>query len=108
LNIADGAGTAITERPVGTTPDSTFNLEATVLDGQGHEVAGMPVSWTLDQSACADTSTTAKLDKTLTDTDAKGVARATLTSAGQHKTCDRLTITAAVPGTAALTGHVKY
>ncbi|EDW5848462.1 hypothetical protein CHX87_004791 [Salmonella enterica subsp. enterica serovar Minnesota] len=108
LNIADGAGTATTERPVGTTPDSTFNLEATVLDGQGHEVAGMPVSWTLDQSACADTSTTAKLDKTLTDTDAKGVARATLTSAGQHKTCDRLTITAAVPGTAALTGHVKY
>ncbi|ENG8472163.1 Ig-like domain-containing protein [Salmonella enterica] len=68
----------------------------------------MPVSWTLDQSACADTSTTAKLDKTLTDTDAKGVATATLTSAGTHKTCDRLTITAAVPGTAALTGHVKY
>ncbi|ENU2064975.1 Ig-like domain-containing protein [Salmonella enterica] len=108
LNIADGAGTAITERPVGTTPDSTFHLEATVLDGQGHEVAGMPVSWTLDQSACADTSTTAKLDKTLTDTDAKGVATATLTSDGTHKTCDRLTITAAVPGTAALTGHVKY
>ncbi|EBO8547400.1 hypothetical protein AMA88_21980, partial [Salmonella enterica subsp. enterica serovar Senftenberg] len=108
LNIADGAGTAITERPVGTTPDSTFNLEATVLDGQGNTVAGMPVSWTLDQSACADTSTTAKLDKTLTDTDAKGVATATLTSAGTHKTCDRLTITAAVPGTAALTGHVKY
>ncbi|EJC3597534.1 inverse autotransporter beta domain-containing protein, partial [Salmonella enterica] len=108
LNIADGAGTAITERPVGTTPDSTFHLEATVLDGQGNAVAGMPVSWTLDQSACADTSTTAKLDKTLTDTDAKGVATATLTSDGTHKTCDRLTITAAVPGTAALTGHVKY
>ncbi|EAW7911155.1 hypothetical protein AA05_21640 [Salmonella enterica] len=108
LNIADGAGTAITERPVGTTPDSTFHLKATVLDGQGNTVAGMPVSWTLDQSACADTSTTAKLDKTLTDTDAKGVATATLTSAGTHKTCDRLTITAAVPGTAALTGHVKY
>ncbi|EDP1456482.1 hypothetical protein G9I84_004893 [Salmonella enterica] len=108
LNIADGAGTAITERPVGTTSDSTFHLEATVLDGQGNAVAGMPVSWTLDQSACADTSTTAKLDKTLTDTDAKGVATATLTSDGTHKTCDRLTITAAVPGTAALTGHVKY
>ncbi|EBD3314829.1 hypothetical protein COG53_23660 [Salmonella enterica] len=108
LNIADGAGTAITERPVGTTSDSTFNLKATVLDGQGHAVAGMPVSWTLDQSACADTSTTAKLDKTQTDTDAKGEATATLTSDGTHKTCDRLTITAAVPGTAALTGHVKY
>ncbi|MFG6004562.1 inverse autotransporter beta domain-containing protein, partial [Salmonella enterica subsp. enterica serovar Pomona] len=108
LDITDNGGTATTERPVGTTPDSTFHLEATVLDGQGHEVAGMPVSWTLDQSACADTSTTAKLDKTLTDTDAKGVATATLTSDGTHKTCDRLTITAAVPGTAALTGHVKY
>ncbi|EEN6872785.1 hypothetical protein G5C88_004938, partial [Salmonella enterica] len=108
LNIADGAGTTVTERPVGVTADSTFNLKATVLDGQGNAVAGMPVSWTLDQSACADTSTTAKLDKTLTDTDAKGVATATLTSAGTHKTCDRLTITAAVPGTAALTGHVKY
>ncbi|EIP9186299.1 Ig-like domain-containing protein, partial [Salmonella enterica] len=108
LNIADGAGTTVTERPVGVTADSTFHLEATVLDGQGNAVAGMPVSWTLDQSACADTSTTAKLDKTLTDTDAKGVATATLTSAGTHKTCDRLTITAAVPGTAALTGHVKY
>ncbi|EIF6307638.1 Ig-like domain-containing protein, partial [Salmonella enterica] len=108
LDITDNGGTATTERPVGTTPDSTFNLKATVLDGQGHEVAGMPVSWTLDQSACADTSTTAKLDKTLTDTDAKGVATATLTSAGKHVTCDRLTITAAVPGTAALTGHVKY
>ncbi|EDW2113058.1 hypothetical protein S450_004560, partial [Salmonella enterica subsp. enterica serovar Minnesota] len=108
LDITDNGGTATTERPVGTTPDSTFNLKATVLDGQGHEVAGMPVSWTLDQSACADTSTTAKLDKTLTDTDAKGVATATLTSDGTHKTCDRLTITAAVPGTAALTGHVKY
>ncbi|EMY7045292.1 inverse autotransporter beta domain-containing protein [Salmonella enterica] len=108
LNIADGAGTTVTERPVGTTPDSTFNLEATVLDGQGNAVAGMPVSWTLDQSACADTSTTAKLDKTQTDTDAKGVATAILTSAGKHKTCDRLTITAAVPGTAAMAGHVKY
>ncbi|EMX9457455.1 inverse autotransporter beta domain-containing protein [Salmonella enterica] len=108
LNIADGAGTTVTERPVGITPDSTFNLKATVLDGQGNAVAGMPVSWTLDQSACADTSTTAKLDKTQTDTDAKGEATATLTSAGKHKTCDRLTITAAVPGTAALTGHVKY
>ncbi|EBU1155670.1 inverse autotransporter beta domain-containing protein, partial [Salmonella enterica] len=108
LNITDNGGTATTERPVGTTPDSTFHLAATVLDGQGNVVAGMPVSWTLDQSACADTSTTAKLDKTLTDTDAKGVATATLTSAGTHKTCDRLTITAAVPGTAALTGHVKY
>ncbi|EJI8928575.1 inverse autotransporter beta domain-containing protein, partial [Salmonella enterica] len=108
LNIADGAGTTVTERPVGTTPDSTFNLEATVLDGQGNAVAGMPVSWTLDQSACADTSTTAKLDKTQTDTDAKGVATAILTSAGKHVTCDRLTITAAVPGTAAMAGHVKY
>ncbi|EIQ2476090.1 inverse autotransporter beta domain-containing protein, partial [Salmonella enterica] len=108
LDITDNGGTATTERPVGTTPDSTFNLKATVLDGQGHEVAGMPVSWTLDQSACADTSTTAKLDKTQTDTDAKGEATATLTSAGKHVTCDRLTITAAVPGTAALTGHVKY
>ncbi|EJW9628586.1 Ig-like domain-containing protein, partial [Salmonella enterica] len=108
LDITDNGGTATTERPVGTTPDSTFNLKATVLDGQGNAVAGMPVSWTLDQSACADTSTTAKLDKTQTDTDAKGVARAILSSDGQHKTCDRLTITAAVPGTAALTGHVKY
>ncbi|ENX5190263.1 Ig-like domain-containing protein, partial [Salmonella enterica] len=93
---------------MGTTPDSTFNLKATVLDGQGNAVAGMPVSWTLDQSACADTSTTAKLDKTQTDTDAKGEATATLTSAGKHVTCDRLTITAAVPGTAAQTGTVKY
>ncbi|EBA0341616.1 hypothetical protein FGS47_25690, partial [Salmonella enterica] len=108
LDITDNGGTATTERPVGTTPDSTFNLKATVLDGQGHAVAGMPVSWTLDQSACADTSTTAKLDKTQTDTDAKGVATAILTSAGKHKTCDRLTITAAVPGTAAMAGHVKY
>ncbi|EEJ3090028.1 hypothetical protein B0C43_005153, partial [Salmonella enterica subsp. enterica serovar Oranienburg] len=108
LDITDNGGTATTERPVGTTSDSTFNLKATVLDGQGHKVAGMPVSWTLDQSACADTSTTAKLDKTQTDTDAKGEATATLTSDGTHKTCDRLTITAAVPGTAALTGHVKY
>ncbi|EJU5648322.1 Ig-like domain-containing protein [Salmonella enterica] len=108
LDITDNGGTATTERPVGTTPDSTFNLKATVLDGQGHEVAGMPVSWTLDQSACADTSTTAKLDKTQTDTDAKGEATATLTSAGKHVTCDRLTITAAVPGTAAQTGTVKY
>ncbi|EBG7963143.1 Ig-like domain-containing protein [Salmonella enterica] len=108
LDITDNGGTATTERPVGTTPDSTFNLKATVLDGQGNAVAGMPVSWTLDQSACADTSTTAKLDKTQTDTDAKGVARATLTSAGKHVTCDRLTITAAVPGTAAMAGHVKY
>ncbi|EDY7751736.1 hypothetical protein GP168_005050, partial [Salmonella enterica] len=108
LNIADGAGTTVTERPVGVTDDSKFHLEATVLDGQGNAVAGMPVSWTLDQSACADTSTTAKLDKTQTDTDAKGVATATLTSAGKHVTCDRLTITAAVPGTAAMAGHVKY
>ncbi|EGW7578414.1 hypothetical protein JGW32_005051, partial [Salmonella enterica] len=108
LDITDNGGTATTERPVGTTPDSTFNLKATVLDGLGNAVAGMPVSWTLDQSACADTSTTAKLDKTQTDTDAKGEATATLTSAGKHVTCDRLTITAAVPGTAALTGHVKY
>ncbi|MHC38655.1 hypothetical protein EBM75_21500, partial [Salmonella enterica] len=108
LNISDGAGNTTTERPVGVTADSTFNLKATVLDGQGNVVAGIPVSWTLDQSACTDTSTTAKLDKTLTDTDAKGEATATLTSAGKHVTCDRLTITAAVPGTAALTGHVKY
>ncbi|EJS9777701.1 inverse autotransporter beta domain-containing protein [Salmonella enterica] len=108
LDITDGAGTTTTERPVGVTADSTFNLKATVLDGQGNVVAGIPVSWTLDQSACTDTSTTAKLDKTLTDTDAKGEATATLTSAGKHVTCDRLTITAAVPGTAALTGHVKY
>ncbi|EDX4386385.1 hypothetical protein BK608_004687, partial [Salmonella enterica subsp. enterica serovar O rough] len=108
LDITDNGGTATTERPVGTTPDSTFNLKATVLDGQGNAVAGMPVSWTLDQSACADTSTTAKLDKTQTDTDAKGEATATLTSAGKHVTCDRLTITAAVPGTAAQTGTVKY
>ncbi|EIB0876142.1 Ig-like domain-containing protein, partial [Salmonella enterica] len=108
LDITDNGGTATTERPVGTTPDSTFNLKATVLDGQGNAVAGMPVSWTLDQSACADTSTTAKLDKTQTDTDAKGEATATLTSAGKHVTCDRLTITAAVPGTAAMAGHVKY
>ncbi|EBN1928503.1 hypothetical protein DLO39_21350 [Salmonella enterica] len=108
LDITDNGGTTVTERPVGVTDDSTFNLKATVLDGQGNAVAGMPVSWTLDQSACADTSTTAKLDKTQTDTDAKGVARATLTSAGKHVTCDRLTITAAVPGTAAMAGHVKY
>ncbi|EJZ1566455.1 inverse autotransporter beta domain-containing protein [Salmonella enterica] len=108
LDITDSAGTATTERPVGVTADSTFNLKATVLDGQGNVVAGIPVSWTLDQSACTDTSTTAKLDKTQTDTDAKGEATATLTSAGKHVTCDRLTITAAVPGTAALTGHVKY
>ncbi|ELA4401072.1 inverse autotransporter beta domain-containing protein [Salmonella enterica] len=108
LDITDSAGNATTERPVGVTADSTFNLKATVLDGQGNVVAGIPVSWTLDQSACTDTSTTAKLDKTLTDTDAQGLATATLTSAGKHVTCDRLTITAAVPGTAALTGHVKY
>ncbi|EIK9753067.1 inverse autotransporter beta domain-containing protein [Salmonella enterica] len=108
LDITDSAGNTTTERPVGTTPDSTFILKATVLDGQGNAVADMPVSWTLDQSACTDTSTTAKLDKTLADTDAKGVATATLTSDGKHVTCDRLTITAAVSGTAAQTGHVKY
>lgn len=108
LTVTDHNGHTTRERPVGTTDESEFILKATVQNGSGQPVASLPVRWALDQSACADTATTGALSAVTADTDQNGVATVTLTSAGKHRACAKVGVSAVVPGTTAKQDTVAW